>query len=433
MTSHNHPSADETPAAKTNLRNYALVRWLDYRLPFVGFVEKDLIGYPEPKNLNYWWSFGSLAGITLLVMILSGIFLAMHYTPNIDMAFNSVESIMRDVNGGWLIRYIHMNGASLFFLVVYIHIFRGIYYGSYKSPRELLWIIGVVILLLMMATAFLGYVLPWGQMSFWGATVITNLFGAIPVIGQPVTTWLWGGFGVGNPTLNRFFALHYLLPFVIIGVAMLHIIALRTHGSNNPLGIDVKSSKDTIPFHPYYTVKDLFSLGVFAIIFAILVFYMPNMMGDPENYKPANPLVTPAHIVPEWYLLPFYAILRSIPSKLGGVIAMGGAIFVLFILPWLDRSRVRSCTFRPIYKILFWVLVVDCLMLGYLGGKPPEGWYLIGARLASFWYFLHFLILTPLVGWFETPKPLPLSISTPVLTGDSKNAHNNTTKPQETH
>ncbi|MDI9407874.1 MAG: cytochrome b/b6 [Candidatus Pacebacteria bacterium] len=399
------------------MRKNAIVRWIDHRLPVVNFIEKDLIGYPEPKNLNYWWNFGSLAGIVLVVMILSGLFLSMHYTAHIDHAFNSVESIMRDVNGGWLIRYIHMNGASLFFVVVYIHIFRGLYYGSYKSPRELLWMLGVVILLLMMATAFMGYVLPWGQMSFWGATVITNLFSAIPVVGPDIVTWLWGGFAVGNPTLNRFFSLHFLLPFVIVAVVLLHIVALRIHGSNNPVGIDIKNDSDFIPFHPYYTVKDLFGLGIFAMVFAGLVFFSPNLLGHPDNYIPANPLATPPHIVPEWYFLPFYAILRSIPSKLGGVLAMGSAIFVLFLLPWLDRSKVRSATFRPITKILFWLLVVDVLILGYLGGKPPEGWYVIFGRIATGWYFLHFLLFIPLASWFETPHALPTSINLSIKEG----------------
>ena len=401
----------------SGMRKNAIVRWIDHRLPVVNFIEKDLIGYPEPKNLNYWWNFGSLAGIVLVIMILSGIFLSMHYTAHVNHAFNSVESIMRDVNGGWLIRYIHMNGASMFFIVVYIHILRGLYYGSYKSPRELLWMLGVVILLLMMATAFMGYVLPWGQMSFWGATVITNLFGAIPLVGESIVTWLWGGFAVGNPTLNRFFSLHFLLPFVIVAVVLLHIVALRIHGSNNPVGIDIKNDSDFIPFHPYYTVKDLFGLGVFAMVFAGLVFFSPNLLGHPDNYIPANPLATPPHIVPEWYFLPFYAILRSIPSKLGGVLAMGSAIFVLFLLPWLDFSKVRSATFRPVYKILFWVFVLNAILLGYLGGKPPEGIYVILGRFATAWYFLHFLAWVPLACWFEADPQLPTSINLSIKEG----------------
>lgn len=321
---------------------------------------------------------------------------------------------MRDVNHGWLIRYIHMNGASFFFIVVYIHIFRGLYYGSYKAPRELLWILGVLILLLMMATAFMGYVLPWGQMSFWGATVITNLFSAIPWVGDSIVVWLWGGFSVDNPTLSRFFALHYLMPFMIVGVVILHIIALHRFGSNNPLGIDVSGKQDTIPFHPYYTSKDLFGAMVFLTIFASAIFFYPNFLGHPDNYIPANPLQTPAHIVPEWYFLPFYAILRAIPDKLGGVLFMFGAIAVLFILPWLDRSPVRSGRFRPLFKLFFWVLLADCVLLGYLGGKPAEGIYVTLSRLATAYYFIHFLVILPLLSVVEKTRPLPQSISMPV-------------------
>jgi ubiquinol-cytochrome c reductase cytochrome b/c1 subunit len=393
----------------------ALVRWIDDRLPFVKFTEDHLLQYPTPRNLNYFWNFGSISGIVLVTMILSGIFLAMHYTPHVDYAFDSVEAIMRDVNGGWLIRYIHMVGASMFFFAVYLHIFRGLYYGSYKTPRELLWIIGVVILLLMMATAFMGYVLPWGQMSFWGATVITNLFSAIPVIGQSVVTWLWGGFSVDNPTLNRFFALHYLLPFIIVAVVGLHLVALHTHGSNNPLGIDKKGPQDSIPFHPYYTIKDFYGLGVFALIYGALVFFAPNLLGDADNYIPANPLQTPPHIVPEWYLLPFYAILRSIPNKLLGVIGMFGSILVLCLLPWLDGSKVRSATFRPVYKWVFWLLPIDCLILGYVGAHPPEGILITLGQLATLYYFVHFLVIIPLLGRLERPLPLPSSIALAVL------------------
>jgi quinol-cytochrome oxidoreductase complex cytochrome b subunit len=399
-----------------------IVRWIDHRLPVFTFMHHELHEYPTPKNLNYWWNFGSLAGIVLVIMVVTGIVLAMHYTPHVDYAFQSVERIMRDVNYGWLIRYIHANGASFFFIVVYIHIFRGLYYGSYKAPRELLWMLGVVILLLMMATAFMGYVLPWGQMSFWGATVITNLFSAIPVIGDWIVTLLWGGFSVDNPTLARFFSLHYLMPFVIIGVVVLHIVALHRFGSNNPLGIDVRGKQDSIPFHPYYTIKDMFGLGVFLTLFAAVVFFMPNAMGHADNYIPANPLVTPAHIVPEWYFLPFYAILRAVPDKLMGVLAMFAAIGVLFILPWLDRSPVRSASFRPYFKIFFWVLLADCVMLTYLGGKPPEGIYVVLSRLGTLYYFFHFLILLPGLSIFETPKPLPRSISQPVLGSGSVGA-----------
>jgi ubiquinol-cytochrome c reductase cytochrome b subunit len=394
-----------------------VVRWIDHRLPIFSMMHHELNEYPTPKNLSYWWNFGSLAGMVLVIMIVTGIVLAMHYTPHVDHAFESVERIMRDVNYGWLIRYIHMNGASMFFIVVYIHIFRGLYYGSYKAPRELLWMIGVVILLLMMATAFMGYVLPWGQMSYWGATVITNLFSAIPFVGDSIVTWLWGGFSVDNPTLNRFFSLHYLLPFIIVAMVVLHLWALHRFGSNNPLGIDMKGPQDSLPFHPYYTVKDLFGMGVFLIVYAGFVFFAPNYLGDPANYIPANPLSTPAHIVPEWYFLPFYAILRAIPNKLLGVIAMFSSIFVLFFLPWLDRSPVRSAQFRPVFKWFFWVLVADCVVLTYVGAYPPEGWYVVAARLATAYYFIHFLILLPLLSIFETPRPLPASISQPVLRG----------------
>lgn len=393
------------------------INWVDHRLPFFTFVDKELNKYPTPRNLNYMWNFGSLAGIALVIMIMTGIVLAMHYTPNANHAFDSVERIMRDVNYGWLLRYVHMNGASMFFIVVYIHIFRGLYYGSYKEPRELLWILGVVILVLMMATAFMGYVLPWGQMSFWGATVITNLFSAFGAAGEYIVTLLWGGFAVDNPTLNRFFSLHYLLPFVIVGVVMLHLVALHQHGSNNPLGIDKKGPQDSIPFHPYYTVKDLFGLGVFLMVFAGFVFFSPDFFGEPDNYIKADPMVTPAHIVPEWYFLPFYAILRAMPSKLGGVLLMFGAIAVLFILPWLDQSKVRSARFRPMFRLAFWVLFIDCMILGWAGAKPAEGMYLYIARIATAYYFLHFLILMPVISRIEKPLELPKSISSAVLKG----------------
>jgi quinol-cytochrome oxidoreductase complex cytochrome b subunit len=392
-----------------------MVRWIDYRLPVFTFLNHELNEYPTPRNLSYWWNFGSLAGIMLVTMIVTGIVLAMHYTPHTDYAFESVERIMRDVNYGWLIRYLHMNGASMFFIVTFIHMFRGLYYGSYKAPRELLWILGVVIFLIMMATAFMGYVLPWGQMSFWGATVITNLFSAIPLVGENIVSWLWGGFAVDNPTLNRFYSLHYLLPFVLVGVVVLHLVALHRFGSNNPLGIDTKGPQDTLPFHPYYTAKDMFGLGVFLIFYALVVFFAPNLFGEPDNYIPANPLSTPAHIVPEWYFLPFYAILRAVPNKLGGVVLMFASIAVLFILPWLDRSPVRSARFRPIYKIFFWILVVDCVVLGVVGANPPEGSWIVIGRIATIWYFVHFVILLPLLSRMERPRPLPASISQPVL------------------
>jgi ubiquinol-cytochrome c reductase cytochrome b subunit len=368
------------------------------------------------------WNFGSLAGLSLAIMIVTGIVLAMSYTAHVDYAFDSVERIMRDVNHGWMIRYIHMNTASFFFIVIYLHMFRGLYYGSYKAPRELLWMLGVVIFLLMMATAFMGYVLPWGQMSFWGATVITNLFSAIPYVGESIVTLLWGGFSVDNATLNRFFSLHYLMPFIIAGVVVLHIVALHRFGSNNPIGIDTKGPQDTISFHPYYTIKDVFGIAVFLLLLAMVVFFFPNAMGHPDNYIPANAMQTPAHIVPEWYFLPFYAILRAVPDKLGGVLLMFGAIAVLFILPWLDRSPVRSARFRPFFRVFFWLFFVNAIALGYLGGKPAEGVYVILSRVATAWYFLHFLAILPILSMFEITKPLPKSISEPVLKGNSKRA-----------
>ncbi len=399
---------------KSDFKN-PLINWIDTRLPVFTMIQKEYGVFPTPKNFNYFWNFGALAMICLMVMIATGVVLAMNYTPHVSMAFDSVERIMRDVNYGWLIRYSHANGASMFFIVVYVHIFRGLYYGSYKAPRELLWIVGVVILLLMMATAFMGYVLPWGQMSYWGATVITNLFSAIPLVGDSIVTLLWGGFSVDNPTLNRFFSLHYLLPFAIVGVVFLHIAALHITGSNNPLGIDVKSKADTLPFHPYYTIKDSVGIGVFFIVFAVLVFFAPQFFMAPDNYVPANPLVTPSEIVPEWYFLPFYAILRAVPSKLGGVCMMFGAIAVLFVLHWLDTSPVRSAKFRPIYRVLFWVLIVACVVLGLVGAHRPEGVWVILGRLGTLYYFLHFLVLLPLLGKFEKTLPLPESIARPVL------------------
>jgi quinol-cytochrome oxidoreductase complex cytochrome b subunit len=347
-------------------------------------------------------------------MIASGIFLAMNYTPNATLAFDSVERIMRDVNWGWAMRYMHANGASFFFIAVYIHIFRGLYYGSYKAPREVVWWIGLLILLAMMATAFMGYVLPWGQMSFWGATVITNLFSAIPLVGKSIVTLLWGGFAVDNPTLNRFFALHYLLPFVIIGFVVLHFWALHIPGSNNPLGIEATPA-DKIPFAPYYTIKDTFFLGVFLVAYFAVVFYAPNLLGEPDNYIKANPLQTPPHIVPEWYFLPYYAILRAIPNKLLGVVAMFGAILTLFALPWLDTSRIRSANFRPVYRVFFWIFLADCALLTWCGAQLPQGVPLILGRVGAAWYYFHLWILMPVVGWLETPKPLPVSISKPVI------------------
>ena len=394
-----------------------IIQWIDYRLPFVEASRRELYDYPTPRNLTYWWNFGSLAGIMLVVMIGTGVILAMQYTPSAALAFDSVERIMRDVNYGWLLRYAHANGASMFFAIVYIHLFRGLYYGSYKNPREFLWILGVTILILMIATAFMGYVLPWGQMSYWAATVITSLFSAIPVIGHGIVTFLWGGFAVGDPTLHRFYSLHYLLPFVILAVVLLHLIALHTHGSNNPLGIDAKGPQDTIPFHPYYTVKDLFGLTIFLLVYAFFVFYAPNFLGNPDNYIPANPMQTPEHIVPEWYLLPYYAILRSVPNKLLGVILAFGSIFILFVVPWLDTSPVRSARFRPVYKWVFWLLVAAVVALGWVGANPPEGIFVTVGRIATLYYFLHFLVLFPLLGKLERPRPLPASVAEAVLAG----------------
>ena len=396
-----------------------IIRWIDYRLPFVAMLQHELYEYPTPRNLSYWWNFGSLSGIMLVVMIVTGIFLAMQYTPHADLAFDSVERIMRDVDYGWMLRYAHMNGASMFFALLYIHMFRGLYYGSYKQPRELLWILGVIILILAIMTAFMGYVLPWGQMSYWAATVITNLFSAIPLIGQSIVTFLWGGFTVGNPTLNRFYALHYLLPFVILAVVLLHLIALHRFGSNNPLGIEMKGPQDTLPFHPYFTIKDLFGLAVFLLIYSFFVFYAPNFLGSSDNYIPANPMQTPNHIVPEWYLLPYYAILRSVPNKLLGVIMAFGSIFLLFIVPWLDSSPVRSARFRPVYKWVFWLLVIDVIALGWVGANPPEGLVVTVGQIATLYYFVHFLILFPVIGRLERPRPLPASIATAVLQGGS--------------
>jgi ubiquinol-cytochrome c reductase cytochrome b/c1 subunit len=398
-----------------------IAKWFDAQLPLLS-TANEFMTFPTPKNLNYLWTFGGILTICLVIQLITGIVLAMHYTPHTSMAFDSVEHIMRDVNYGWLIRYVHATGASMFFIAVYIHMLRGLYYGSYNAPREVLWILGVIIYILMMAAGFMGYVLPWGQMSFWGAKVITNLFSAIPFIGDSVVTWLWGAFAVDNPTLNRFFSLHYLLPFMIVGVVILHIWALHIPGNNNPTGVSVKSGQDTVPFHPYMTMKDAFAAICFMIVFAFFVFYQPNYLGHPINYVPANPLSTPAHIVPEWYYLPYYAILRSVPDKLMGVVAMFGAIIVLFFLPWLDTSKVRSAVYRPIFKQFFWLFVIDCLLLGYAGSQPAEGIWLMIARLGTAYYFLFFLVILPLVGLIESPRPLPASISEDVLAKNARKA-----------
>lgn len=412
----------------------AFTKWLDSRLPIIRLIDESVLQFPTPKNLNMWFTFGGILTFMLAVQIVSGIVLAMHYVPHETLAFDSVERIMRDVNYGWLLRYMHSNGASMFFVAVYLHIFRGLYYGSFKAPREVLWLLGIVIYLLMMATGFLGYTLPWGQMSFWGATVITNFFSAIPLIGESITQWLWGSFAVDNTTLQRFFSLHYLLPFVIAGVVVLHIWALHVPGNNNPLGIDVKGPQDTVPFHPYYTTKDGFWIALFLIVFSYFIFFNPNALGHSDNYIPANRLATPAHIVPEWYYLPLYAILRSVPDKLIGVILMFTAIFVWALLPWLDTSRVRSNNFRPIMRQFFWILMVVIFLLGYLGAQTADDTNLVFfgvelpigklilSQILTFYYFLHFFVITPVVGLMETPNPVPESISKAVLAKKSGGA-----------
>ena len=411
------------PWAKHYEPTHPFMQWMDQKLPLPRLVYNAIgAGYPVPRNLNYFWNFGVLAGAALVIQIVTGIVLAMHYAANGAVAFDSVEHIMRDVNSGWFLRYAHANGATMFFIVVYLHIFRGLYFGSYKAPREMIWLLGVVIFLLMMATAFMGYVLPWGQMSFWGAQVITGFFSAIPVVGEPIRQWLLGGFAPDNAALNRFFSLHYLLPFVIAAVIILHIWALHIPGSANPTGVEVKDEQDTGPFHPYYTAKDGFGLAIFLIVFAVLLFFAPNMLAEPVNYVPANPLSTPAHIVPEWYFWPFYAILRAftvdflwVPAKLWGVIAMFSSILLLFILPWLDNSPVRSTTYRPLYKWFFWLLMFDIVILGICGMKPAaEPWVRMG-QIASAYYFAHFLIILPIVSRIERPLPLPNSITEAVL------------------
>jgi len=408
-------------------------KWLNERLPVVGLAY-DVIMIPTPKTLNWMWIWGIVLAFCLVLQIVTGIVLAMHYTPEVSLAFASVEHIMRDVNGGYMLRYLHANGGSLFFVAVYLHIFRGLYYGSYKSPREITWIIGMLIYLSMMATAFMGYVLPWGQMSFWGATVITGLFGAIPGIGEPIQTWLLGGPSVDNPTLNRFFSLHYLMPFVIAALVAVHIWAFHTTGNSNPTGVEVRrgskaeAEKDTLPFWPYFVIKDLFALALVLTVFFAVVGFMPNYLGHPDNYTEANPLMTPSHIVPEWYFLPFYAILRAftadvwavqlaqfvtfgvVDAKLFGVLAMFGAIAVLALVPWLDTSRVRSGRYRPWFKRWFAVLCVDFVVLMWVGSMPAEGIYPWISLIGATYWFVHFLIILPLLGAFETALPPPATI-----------------------
>ena len=405
---------------------YAATRWLDKRLPIFRFTA-DFMGFPSPRNLNYWYAFGGILTLCLMTQIITGIILAMHYTPSIDAAFDSVQRIKRDVPFGWLLQSMHAVGASMFFLAVYIHMFRGLYYGSYKAPRELLWIIGCLIYLAMMATGFLGYTLPWGQMSFWGATVITGFFGAIPLVGESLQQWLLGGFSVANPTLQRFFSLHYLLPFVIVALVAMHVWAVHHVGQNNPIGIDPKSEEDTLSFHPYYTMKDAFAIGMFLMIFAFFVFYLPDALGHADNYQRANPMVTPPHIVPEWYFLPFYAILRAVPDKLMGIMLMFAAIAVLFILPWIDTAKVRSMRFRPVARWFFIIFVVTCVILGWCGANAPDDIAIhIGdggmsfkwvSRFATLYYFAFFIPILPILGWVEKTKPVPDSITKAINEG----------------
>jgi len=365
----------------------------------IGLIDSHIIHYPSPITLTYAWSFGSLAGICLVIQMLSGIFLAMHYTPHIDLAFNSVEYIMRDINNGWLIRYIHANGASMFFIVVYAHMCRGLYYGSYMKPRELLWCSGVLLFFLMMGTAFTGYVLPWGQMSFWGATVITSMVTAIPVAGKTIVQWLWGGYTIGNPTLNRFYSIHFFFFFLIAGISIIHLALLHKEGSNSPIGSD--TGIDDLPFYPYFAAKDIFAFSCFMLFFATFVFYFPNVLNHPDNYIPADPLHTPAHVVPEWYFLPYYAILRSIPHKAGGILAMVGSILVLFLIPFIDSSYIRNTTYRPIFKICFWLFISDFIILMWIGQKPVRDAYIFVGQVATLYYFVFFLILIPIVGKIE--------------------------------
>ncbi len=417
------------PWAREYTPSNGMMQFLDERLPLPRLVYNAVgAGYPVPRNLSYMWNFGVLAGFFLMAQIVTGVVLAMHYAANAEVAFATTEHIMRDVNWGWLMRYAHANGASFFFIVVYIHIFRGFFYSSYKAPREMIWLLGVVIFLLMMATAFMGYVLPWGQMSFWGAKVITGLFGAIPLVGETLQVWLLGGFAPDNAALNRFFSLHFLLPFVTAGVVILHIWALHIPGSSNPTGVEIKKESDTLPFHPYYTAKDGFGLGIALLFFMLMVFFLPNALGHPDNYIEANPLATPAHIVPEWYFWPFYAILRAfttdfiLSAKLWGVIAMFAAILVWFFLPWLDKSPVRSGHYRPLFRKFFWFGLIPAMLILFIcGGAPAEEPYVMLSQLATAYYFLHFLVILPIVSSVEKPKPLPFSITQAVL-GDDEDA-----------
>ncbi|QZD87129.1 cytochrome b [Qipengyuania psychrotolerans] len=426
------------PWAREYNPSNGFTRFLDEKLPLPRLMYNAVgAGYPVPRNLSYFWNFGVLAGFFLVVQIVTGVVLAMHYAANAQVAFATTEHIMRDVNWGWLMRYAHANGASFFFIVVYLHIFRGFFYSSYKAPREMIWLLGVTIFLLMMATAFMGYVLPWGQMSFWGAKVITGLFGAIPLVGEPIQVWLLGGFAPDNAALNRFFSLHFLLPFVIAGVVILHIWALHIPGSSNPTGVEIKTESDTVPFHPYYTAKDGFGLGVALLLFFAMVFFLPNALGHPDNYIEANPLSTPAHIVPEWYFWPFYAILRAftvdflfVPAKLMGVIAMFASILLWFFLPWLDKSPVRSGHYRPLFRKIFWFGLIPAMIVLFIcGGAPAEEPYVMLSQIATAYYFLHFLVILPIVSSVEKPEPLPYSITEAVLGSDKKAVLGENTTP----
>ncbi|OIR16861.1 cytochrome b [mine drainage metagenome] len=370
-----------------------IINWIDKRFPLTSFVEHDLTGYPTPRNLSYWWNFGFLAGFVLVLQVATGIFLAMHYKADVQMSFDSIQHIMRDVNYGWLLRYMHAMGASAFFFVIFVHMARTLYYGSYRAPRELLWWTGQGLLLLLMATAFMGYLLPWGQMSFWGATVITNLFRATPFIGDQVVVWLRGDYTVGDATLTRFFSLHYLFPFIIIGAVVVHLVALHTVKSSNPSGIDL-AAKDNIPFHPYFTIKDLYGLGLFLILYSVFVFFIPDSLIEPANNIPANPMMTPNHIVPEWYFLPFYAILRSVPSLVGGVVAMAVSVIIFAFMPYLDRSRIPGgARYRPIYRLQFYLFLADMLVLGYVGYVPPTSQTIVIGQVATLCYFASFLVI----------------------------------------
>jgi len=388
-----------------------VIRWIDRRLPVFTVMHQQYVEFQMPRNVNYWWAFGAIAMLALMILIVTGIMLAMQYTPSTAMAFQSVEYIMRDVNYGWLLRDLHANMSSFFFAAIYIHMARSIYYGSHQNPRELLWGLGVLIYLLMIMTGFFGYVLPWGQMSYWAATVITNLFSAFPVIGDPIVTWLLGGFSVANPTLNRFYTLHVLLPLAMLAVVMLHVAALHTVGANNPTGIEPRGPRDTVPFHPCITIKDLFAFSVFLIVVCVFVFFAPTYWGHPDNFIPANPLATPPHIVHEWYYLWLYAILRAVPDKLGGTLAMFGAILVLFAVPWLDTARVRSMRYRPVARVFFWLLIADMVGLGFCGANTPEGWWIVSAQIGTVYYFGYFLVLMPAVGRWERPRPRPASLA----------------------